>query len=376
MSKIINPFIIGSPIIDNKFYCPRKEDSLLKNKLETGTNNIYIAEERRIGKTSLIKKTVAQSKHLLGFYIDISISSNLSELIRQMLTIDNSISLSPLQREKISQLKTNFLMSPVRSEQDLKEFLGQALKAMTETRTKEKSPVLILDEFQEINKFGDIKVKNILRSSIQIFSDLRVIFTGSIRNSMEALFENRTEIFYNSAQRFLLGLIPEADFYEFANAKLGIYGWKIKKNTFSKIYKITYGITEDVQRVLAKMFDQSRIGNVKVLDDELLETTIRQILNEYSNMFEKDFESLTNTQKTVVGIISKHDNIPLYKVIDFSLTIRRTQFIKETLNDLVKKGIISEYNSRGVYKFYNPFFKTWIAEKLKYMGLNTVRLGS
>lgn len=192
--------------------------------------------------------------------------------------------------------------------------------------------------------------------------------TGSIRNAMETLFKDKNKPFYNQAEKFSLSLIPKEEFYAFASSKLAVYEWHLNQDTFFELYQLVYGVTEDVQRVLSRMFDQCRMTGTRNLSQEVFEHVVNKILSDDSTSFERQFESLTKNQKKVLSVISKHKNVPMNKVITFANSIKKTQFVKETLETLTNIGIISEFNTKGYYRFYDPFFKLWIHRKLDLIG--------
>ncbi|MGK5090075.1 AAA family ATPase [Bdellovibrionota bacterium FG-2] len=359
----VNPFITGSPIEEEALYCPRKEDAELRDKLLSSTNNLYIAEERRIGKTSLVRMTIKRSKAFTGFYVDLSNSPTFRSLINQMMSLDRALSLTATQREKFSHLREDFKRAKERDEDELKHFLLQTLTAMKDTRTTNKQPVLILDEFQEISEIGEKHLRDTLRNFLQGMKDLRVIFLGSVRSDMEKLFATQGELFYGAAERFHLSLIPINDFYKFITTQLLRSSWQLDKQIFSELYRSVYGITEDVQRVLAEMFDQARIKRVTHLDNTLHDYAIQKLINDRSKSFDRDFSELSAQQKKVLIIIATQENVPVDKIIKFSSTLERTQFVQETLVALVNKKLISEYSAKGMYQFYDPFFKLWLRQK-------------
>lgn len=363
MSKNINPFYIGKRIDKTGLYCPRTEDALLTQKLIGSSNSLFISEERRIGKSSLITNVLGNSKELIGFYIDLSASLSLDSFCKSIIDPDETFSLNSKQKLKFANLKQIFL-SKTQNKQELIDLIGRAIDIMDQCKTSNKSPVLVLDEFQFIDKFDDknLSLMWAIRNKVQAVSDLRLVFIGSIRNKMNDIFTNRDSPLFNQATKFAVDLIPTDDYYSHANQLLSKSNREIEKDTFKIIYQECDGITEDIQKLLSETYDLViETGAVKI-DNSILEMALERIIKDSHNDFETIVHLLSPRRLNVLLNLARKPHATLKQLLS-STGVDAVRTIELDLAHMKDTRIL--YLSDNKYKFYNNFLKIWLMRKFK-----------
>lgn len=227
-----NPFVYGEAVSGGCFTNREAEIRELKSDLRGG-QNIIIFSPRRYGKTSLIKKVLAELKKegLLTLYIDLffvnskqkfietyaeAIASSMGGTFSKIaLTLKNLI---PKLIPKIV-VKTGggasfeFEFDRSRKATPILEDIYEGVHKLA-SRQKKKA-VVAFDEFQELLSFDDGEIEAGMRAKFQFHRNVSYVFLGSKRNLMQKLFDDKSRPFYNSGRKYPLKKIEPAEFSKF-----------------------------------------------------------------------------------------------------------------------------------------------------------------
>ncbi|MGK5087318.1 hypothetical protein WDW86_07145 [Bdellovibrionota bacterium FG-2] len=356
---IKNPFIIGYQDMANEDFCPRDEGNEFVTRLKTSSNNLYISEQRRIGKTAFVVNTVRNSD-FIGVRINVNKCSSILDLVKHLIYLDETYSMSTPQKGKFLELGRRFQESNQEDPTVIDHYLGYALNQIQKTKTANKSPVLILDEFQNIKRFKDPEADKKLREHIIKLWDLRVVFVGSIRNEMNELFTTEGKWFYKQAIHFSLDVIPEDQFFNFVGHRLKKMKMSIPRDVFSSLYAEVRGLTEDVQLILSEMFLLAILHGERVFSRQLYDETINKMVAKEHSYFSDLIADLTPIQNEVLEVISLAPSTMPDKILKSSPLLTRQVHVTDALKSFVKKKILTVYPSDGSYRFHNPLMRIWL----------------
>lgn len=220
-----NPFKFGS-IVEPPYFTDREEDLAKVLEVVNSANHLVIISPRRYGKTSLINKAMKQIERpviSLNLQLVTDISDLSSELVKRVFKV------YPMEKVKqqIKQFRIvpTLTLNPIINTIDISFMPGASPKILLEDvfdmierlGSKEKRPVVVLDEFQEIRNI-DKNLDKILRSIIQLHKNVNYVFMGSLESLMKEIFERKKSPFYHFGVIQTLDKIPATYFKEYLNA--------------------------------------------------------------------------------------------------------------------------------------------------------------
>lgn len=224
MNKV-NPFKFGS-IVEEPYFTNRiEEQEIIRNILQSATHLIVISP-RRYGKTSLVKKVVNSLNRPLIF-LDLQLVTDVNDLASQILK--KIYRLYPFTKLKNSfkhfRIVPSIHLNPQTNEVDVTfspttnylPMLEDVFNLLENLGSEKKKPIVVLDEFQEINGIGS-NLDRQLRAIIQHHQNVNYVFLGSVESMMREIFEKKKSPFYHFGQLMLLSKISFDDFSDFISS--------------------------------------------------------------------------------------------------------------------------------------------------------------
>jgi AAA+ ATPase superfamily predicted ATPase len=368
----MNPFVYGRVVSRNDF-CPRPElEKQLKAHI-SANQNVLIEGERRTGKTSLICETIRKIKGSRVLYVDLLEIKTVDDLCRRMVkaivSLGNSAGFLGTLMKSISNLR------PVMSFDQLsgmpKISLGteaplepNSMEAILDVIAKHNSGskiVVVLDEFQDIlNLTGHKETLAILRGKIQFQKNVPYVFSGSIRNKMNEIFNSPDSPFFKSAITIEVGSIDKNAFKEFIVKKFKGSNRGIDAAVIDKIFPIAQDNPGDIQQLCGALWDCSDEN------DFIAESHISKAFELIFSRETKGYESLLNQFSAqqfhcLTGLTRIGDIAPLSSEFMKITGISQPSSIKKALTRLVELNVI--FKSTDEYKFVNPYFRAWLISK-------------
>ena len=120
------------------------------------------------------------------------------------------ISLQPLNINPVTN-EIDISFQPVKAAMPLLEDVFNLIEKLG---THAKTPVIVLDEFQDIFRIGK-GLDRQLRAIIQHHKNVNYAFLGSMESMMRDIFEKKNSAFYHFGQLITLDKIPYDDFYNY-----------------------------------------------------------------------------------------------------------------------------------------------------------------
>lgn len=365
----MNPFKYGK-VVNGENYCPRPSIAAQFQKLVASGQNIVVQGERRIGKTSFVCESVLTMPGARLLYIDLFCVKTIAEFCRRAVVavaeLDKQESFLRRAAKLIASLRPMLALdrdtgAPTLTI-DLKSAntiasIEEVMDMLTEYG-KDGNLCVIFDEFQDLLDIPEAETLLArLRAKIQFMGNTAVVFLGSVRNQMHAIFSSPQSPFYKSAVEFSIGAIPESDFVPFLQARFSAGRRKAAAETIARIIALADGISGDVQELCEAVWLATE--EEAAVDDNALQAGLETVFSREMKTFYAVASKLTATQMAVLRALADDGRAKVYGR-DFleKAAVRNVGTVTRSLKRLTDDNLLFEYD--GQWKFTNPFFREWL----------------
>lgn len=375
-----SPFKFGIVVSGDSFTNRTEELKKLIQNFEAGINSIIISP-RKWGKSSLVKKAAdqlcQQNLKIKFCFIDLfSIRSEeqfykvlTKEIIKATTSKPEEIILAAKTFLKKLNPKISFGADPANDFQfsfnisqeskDYEEVINLPEKVAVEKKIK---IIICIDEFQNLAYFDDpLLFQKRLRSLIQYHQHTSYCFYGSKRDMMINIFNNKSMPFYKFGDLILLNKIDLESLSNFICFLFEKSGKAINIKHANKICELMECHPYYVQQLAHIIW----INTAKIVDNDIINASLNELIDQNSLLFEKEAESMNNTQirfliSVCQGITEGHTRKEIlnnYKLGTSAnaIKIRKALQLKEVI-DIQKQKI----------SFLDPAFKIWFIKN--YLG--------
>ena len=375
---IENPFVFGKAA-EGTYFTDRIEDAKrLHANLTHGINTILISP-RRWGKTSLVKKVIADINRpdIKPVFIDIFQCKSeyefyhafASAVIKQTsFRLDEWVETAKNFLSNISP-KFSFGSDPMNDfslsfEWNPKDDTETDILQLPEKIAQKKDVhlVICLDEFQQIADFSDtLKFQKKLRSVWQHQQNVTYCMFGSKKHLMENIFNDKGMPFYKFGDMMFLKKIPTEEWVPFICAKFQETGKIISPELASKICEATENLSSYVQHLAWVVWYKTD----KVVTNKDVTAAIDDLLEQNKVFFQREVEQLSELQLNFLRALangvttgfSRKDIIKKYR-LESSANV---QSVKKAL---LKKDLINVDGQE--ISFNDSLFKQWLKRQTFY----------
>ena len=375
---IENPFVFGKAA-EGTYFTDRIEDAKrLHANLTHGINTILISP-RRWGKTSLVKKVIADINRpdIKPVFIDIFQCKSeyefyhafASAVIKQTSSrLDEWVETAKYFLSNISP-KFSFGSDPMNDfslsfEWNPKDDTETDILQLPEKIAQKKDVhlVICLDEFQQIADFSDtLKFQKKLRSAWQHQQNVTYCMFGSKKHLMENIFNDKDMPFYKFGDMMFLKKIPTEEWVPFICAKFQETGKIISPELASKICEATEDLSSYVQHLAWVVWYKTD----KVVTNKDVTAAIDDLLEQNKVFFQREVEQLSELQLNFLRALangvttgfSRKDVIKKYR-LESSANV---QSVKKAL---LKKDLINVDGQE--ISFNDSLFKQWLKRQAFY----------
>ena len=316
MSVNINPFIVSGRIPE-AYFCDRVEESLQLEQSLTNQLNVVLTSSRRMGKTSLVdfvfNKPAIRDEYITRF-VDILQTTTFREFIFSLGTavFDAVASRSEKWRKQfvtfMKSLSGSFGYDPVQNTPTFDVRLGDiqlpeyTLREIFQyLESVDKRCLVVIDEFQQITRYPEKNVEEILRTHIQKLSNANFVFSGSRRRLMEEMFFSAKRPFYQSAKPLRLEAINQDVYFDFAHTHFQQAGKDISKEAFTYVYETFWGVTLYVQRLMKDAYIETLPGTT--CDVDMVKRLTEDYIRENDSHLREQLSFITEAQKELLYAI-------------------------------------------------------------------------
>ena len=311
-------FVYGMSVEGCNFTDREKERKRIRQDFENGINVILISQ-RRMGKTSLIKKVMSEmdNPEIKIVYMDIydcrseydfynrfasavlrSTGNRMEQVMdnikRFLVRVAPKISFSP---EPYSEFSLSLGITP-------KDYSPEEILQLPELIAKEKGCriVVCIDEFQQVGEFPDsLEVQKRLRGVWQHHQQVSYCFFGSKRHLMENIFQSKRMPFYQFGEMMHLDCIPTEYWVPFICQRFEKYGKHISEENAARICTTVQNHSSYVQQLAWNVMAETD----KEADEESMQNGIEALLAQCNSLFVQQTEGLTTYQLNFIRLLCR-----------------------------------------------------------------------
>ena len=369
---IDNPFVFGKAA-EGAYFTDRQEDARrLTANLTHGINTILISP-RRWGKTSLVKKVIAEIDHpeIRTVFLDIFQCKSEWEFYRAFATALIKQTASKLDewvemaKTFLASISPKFTFGPdpmtdfsISFEWDKKDDTILDVLQLPEKIAQKRGVHLLvcLDEFQQMAEFTDsVTFQKRLRSVWQHQQHVTYCMFGSKKHLLENIFNNMSMPFYKFGDLMFLKKIPTSEWVPFICDKFSETGKSITPRQAERICEATDNLSSYVQQLSWVVWYKSDA----IVTDADVEEAINDLLEQNKVFFQREVEQLTELQLNFLRAMadgmssgfSRKEVLRKYR-LESSANV---QAIKMAL---IKRDLIDVDGTR--IAFNDSLFKLWL----------------
>lgn len=376
MNSLSNPFVVSGKIRD-PYFCDRVTESEQLLKSLTNQLNVVLTSPRRMGKTSLVdyvfNKSAIQGEYVTVF-VDILQTTTFREFIfalgtavfetvatrsekwrKQFVSLLKSLSGSfgydPILNTPTFDIKLGDIQKPEYTLNEIFQYLESV----------DKRCLIVIDEFQQITRYPEKNVEEILRTHIQKLSNANFVFSGSRRRLMEEMFFSAKRPFYQSARPLRLEAIDKDIYYDFASRHFQNGGKTITKEAFTLVYDTFWGVTLYVQRLMKDAYIETAKG--AACDTELVEQLIEDYIRENDSHLREQLSFITEAQKELLYAIHAEGQVQSITSSAFNKKhrLRSPSSTQSASLKLLEYDLITR--KKKVYSLSDPLLSLWLSRR-------------
>lgn len=358
--------------IGPEYFCDRKDETNHLLNAISSKRNVTLISLRRMGKTGLLKHVAhllaSEKQHPAVVHIDLMPTTNAREML-------NAVSTSLLQ---IRQDEKNFfekllsLLAMLRPKLSYDSLSGQpSLELSVETPADiqyglyhlltfisgiDRDLVFMFDEFQQISRYPETNMEQMLRSVIQTFPFIPFIFSGSSKHMLEPMFSAAGRPFYQSSELMYLGPIEEKPYHDFVRNHFENGNKQITESALARIFEWTRFHTFYVQHVCNLLYE----NEASVIDLPDVNRVFQLVLTSQEPLYANFMNLIPAHQYALLKAIAIENQVPHPTSGAFIHThkLGSASSVKTSLTALAEKEMI--VHTPSGWQVYDVFFSRWL----------------
>ena len=376
MGVVINPFIVSGRIPED-YFCDRVEESAQLEKSLTNQLNVVLTSSRRMGKTSLVDfvfNKPAISDEYITIFVDILQTTTFREFIFSLGTavFDAVASRSEKWRKQfvtfMKSLSGSFGYDPIQNTPTFDVRLGDiqlpeyTLREIFQyLESVDKRCLVVIDEFQQITRYPEKNVEEILRTHIQKLSNANFVFSGSRRSLMEEMFFSAKRPFYQSAKPLRLEAINQDVYFDFAQSHFQQAGKDISKEAFTYVYETFWGVTLYVQRLMKDAYIDTLPGTT--CDIDMVKRLTDNYIRENDSHLREQLSFVTEAQKELLYAIHTEGQVQSITSSAFNRKhrLRSPSSTQSAALKLLEYDLITR--KEKTYSLSDPLMDLWLSRR-------------
>lgn len=373
-----NPFEYGA-IVEADAFCNRQRELADLNRAIENGERIFLFGERRMGKTSLVKRAMSKlaKNRFIAAYVDLwptdSEESFISAFASALTEAANNTPQKMLEfaRSFFSRLvpsvtldaegkaRIDFTMAGVREvERTLEDVLSAPMKISKKTN---KQILIVLDELQQLFEYEDDLVERQLRSSMQQQRGVSYIMLGSRKHLIQKMLLDKARPLFRAGAHYPLEPISEEHWLEFIQDRFVQTGKFITSSQISEICTLTQGhpfYTQHLCHALWELTDEKAH-----VADEAIGQSLDMVLAREDYAYNAIWESLTLSQRRLLEGLALDPPQPKIFAAEFldRYELKSASTAQRAVKGLIERDIIDR--EKDSYQIVDRFFQIWIRRK-------------
>lgn len=372
-----NPFRIHGVVSRPDFTDREREVERMRRTLAEPGAKLLVCGERRMGKTSALR--VAMGEHVaaggLACLADFSTATSHTDLANRILDaatralgrrwrdivhdlsrrigVNLDIGLDPVTQAPTASLGLGVREGTAEAQRETLARVLDSLEAMCEQR--EISLGMVLDEFQEINRFGGEEAEWHLRGILQHHRCLSYVVAGS-RTHLIQRMTDRGGAFYKLFDVLSFGPMDAEHLARWIDERLaeaGVTG----ADAGTEIVRLAGPRTRDVVQLARKAFDVAR--DTPTLGRETVNRAFVEVVQDESDPLRALWNGYSEAQKRVLrAVAAGTDGLTADRTLR-RFSLKSSAAASRATGRLIELGVL-EQAGPGDYRFDSPFQRGWV----------------
>lgn len=328
---------------------------LIQRISSSKSERILLIAPRRFGKTTLllnlIDKLKKQKHHCI--YMDIFSTTSIDDFANLLLeSIVKSQALSNIQKitnwisTNLLSLRANFKLSTnyqgdISLEPMIFKSFETALKKIEEALvdlenlSKNQPVLLVIDEFQTILEWDkDQKLERQLRTIIQRFKNLNIIFSGSQVSLLQEIFNSSDRPFFKQVRAINLEPISAKIIRDWIKNSFEKSKIKIVEKVIEDILLLTNLNPQQIQTICYELWNKAIIEKQEQIDLDYYNKLIDFLVQKDNTNNETLWLQLNSSQKKFLKALAKVEKISNPQSIEFT---KLASLAASTIQSLIPK---------------------------------------
>jgi hypothetical protein len=363
---LLNPFRYTSPLrsADELIDRDGEVDKLLTWARE-GTNTRLVAP-RRYGKTSLLKRALAEAEQVGGWitvYLDFfgvltiaDVTGRIDDAYAEHLTGTLAAWFQGLRRAMKPNLRVGVpgsLGAGVDLSHDISLLERLDLPSKVAARSGQRV-LVVFDEFQQVLSVGD-NIDAVIRSRIQHHDRVSYVFAGSQVGMLNDLFTDPQRAFYAQARPLDIGPLPAPDVAEYVDAAFEATG-KHVGSALGLLLDVAAGHPQRTMFLAHHIWEATPEG--ATADETTFAAAYDLAMTEEKDAFSAVWNGFSLNERRVVARVA--DNSEKLYTRSSTLAIPRSS-VSDTARVLVHNAVIVPDDvALSGYRLVDPLLAAWI----------------
>ncbi len=373
MVDVVFPFgsmARGEDVVDRESYIRE-----MVMRMEDGQSAV-IAGPRRIGKSSVGREILRQAQVRGQYVASVDLfSANSTDTLASFLMqsiLENRVgrirrgvrSLAGLRRlvgtpdikAKMGDLEIGLNWSEGKSTGE--DELLRALAVAEEIAARGgRRMVILLDEFQDIERLGGLALLKRLRAVMQAQQHTVFLFLGSQPSLMKMLFASQSQAFYRFATFCPLPAVPSDAWVGYIGKKLAEQNMTVTPAALDLMLEKTGGHPYCVMGVVYHSYLMAKGAGLGRVDADIAVAADARMMDHLSGIYEQQWLEVRRVAHADAVCLAVSEQKPPY-----SLDVPRSS-VGKALNHLLDLGLIEKRSVRGDYVLVEPMFGRWLRER-------------
>lgn len=389
-AKGTDPFSIGG-VVTGQFFTNRADElARILSSLRQPGKKLLIYGPRRMGKSSTIAQALKKLKAEGGaaLAVDLSTASNVVDMANRILE-EAAKTLGRRWKDKWNDVAarmgvtvtlkgdphTGILVPAIEiglrsaPEETQRAELARALDTVNALAGDNGTTVgVVLDEFQEIRKFGGEDAEWHLRGTIQQHQHTSYILAGSKAHIIERMV-NKNRAFYGLLDLMVFGPMPEAHLSAWIDDRMTNAGVKAR-SVGQRSLEVAGPSTRDTVQVALRCFYNCRATGEATPED--VDDAFDDVVAEQESVLQSDWSKLTSLQQNVLRAVAANSEGLTRGSSLARFGLSSSGAASNTASALVEEATLVRADSATGYAFDSPFLRRWVQETtLGDVGLGT-----
>ena len=380
------PFIVGRPVT-GEYFVDREDElrrlqTLVKGIQKGASSNSALIGLRRTGKTSILENLeillkpnaklipviancygIAAKSRLAKVLVDKTIESYVcktgdSAFLKRITKAIGQAAKSAIGR--ISEVKFAEFSLKLQDKNTEEDSLIEEALQYIEALAQEKDVffVVMLDEFQDVIRWGDDTLKRI-RSVVQSQKRVCYVLAGSATSIMRNLVYDRRSPFYRQLVEIPIKKLDKSIATAFLKRRFECAEMEVADSVIAKIATLSDGYPDYMQRLGLELY--LLIGQGCMIAEDQVDKAYEDMVVSLDGEFDNYFRNFSPLEREILVALATGSIQPS----EVARAVRKPIFnISKTLTTLMNYSII-EKPMKGQYRITDPVFANWLNRRFR-----------